>query len=181
MDLWTVYFKNFPLHKGFMVVPQSSHTQGQPDFIVKRYGMVWAVVESKALDGNYSWTDLYTQATEYANRNDHFEVCYVITNKGTYISFGIFTQDFHSKNGYSKKLTFTDGYLGLEADTRFNVKPVPQRNTIQPQHRLYQLYNSDMHQKRSVCSILQYMADNNIDLSTLNWGGGKFGTDNGEV
>jgi hypothetical protein len=158
-----------------MVVPQSSHTQGQPDFIVKKYGRVWAVVESKALDGNYSWTDLYTQATEYANRNDHFDFCYVITNKGTYISFGIFTQDFHSMNGYTKKLTFTDGYIGLEANTKFNVKPVPQRNTFQPQHRLYQLYNSDMHQKRSVCSILQYMADNEIDLSTLNWGG-KFGT-----
>lgn len=32
--------KYFPLNKGFMVVPQSSHTQGQPDFIVKKYGRV---------------------------------------------------------------------------------------------------------------------------------------------
>jgi hypothetical protein len=142
---------------------------------LKRLGVVWAVVESKVLKGEYSWTDLYTQATEYANRNENSEVCYVITNKGTYISFGIFSEDFHSRNDYNKKLTFTDGYIGLEADTEFNVKPVPQRNTFQPQHRLYQLYNSDMHQKRSVCSILQYMADNEIHLSNLNWGG-KFET-----
>jgi hypothetical protein len=32
-----------------------------------------------------------------------------------------------------------------------------------------------MHQNRSVCSILQYMAHKEIDLSTLNWRG-KFGT-----
>ena len=129
--------KYFPLDKGFIVVPQSSETQGQPDFIVKYRGEVWAVVESKALNGKYSWTDIYTQATEYANRNHPSEVCYVITNKGTYISFGKFTQDFHSMNGYHKTYLYWWIYR-LEADTNFSVKPVPQRNTIQPQHRLYQ-------------------------------------------
>jgi hypothetical protein len=167
--------KYFPYDKGFIVVPQGTQTEGQPGFIIKRNGEVWAVVESKALRGEYSWTDLYTQAIEYANRNHHSDVCHVITNKGTFIFFGIFSQDFHSMNGCNKKLTFTDGYIGLEADTNFNVQPLPQRNTFQPQHRLYQLYNSDMHQKRSVCSILQHMADNDIHLSTLNWGG-KFET-----
>lgn len=166
----------FTRDKGFIIVPQSSQTEGQVDYIVKRYGKVWAIVESKALHGKYSWTDLYTQATEYANRNHHYEYSYVITNKGTYISFGIFSSDFHSMNGFNKKLTFVDGYIGLEADTNFNIKPVPKRNTIQPQHRLYKLTYSNMHQNRSVCSILQYMADKGIDLSTLNWGG-KFGTD----
>jgi hypothetical protein len=32
--------KYFPLDKGFIVVPQSSETQGQPDFIVKCRGEV---------------------------------------------------------------------------------------------------------------------------------------------
>ena len=172
----TLLVEYFNRDKGFIVVPQSTQTKGQVDYIVKRYGRVWAVVESKALSGNYSWTDLYTQATEYANRNDHYDYCYVITNKGTFISFGIFSSDFHSMNGFNKKFTFVDGYIGLEADTNFNVKPVPQRNTIQPQHMMYKLTYSNMHQNRSVCSILEYMADNKINLSTLNWGG-KIGTD----
>jgi len=70
-------------------------------------------------------------------------------------------------NGFHRKLPFFDGYIGLEADTNFNVKPLAQKNTIETQHRLYKLTYSDMHQNRSVCSILQYMADNKINLSTL--------------
>ena len=166
----------FTRQNGFIIVPQSNQTNGQVDFIVKRYGRVWAVVESKSLAGKYSLTDLYTQVTDYADKNHHFEYCYVIANKGTFISFGIFSQDFHSMNGYTRKLTFFDGYIGLEADTNFNVKPVPQKNTVGPQHRMYSLTHKNMHQNRSVCSILQYMADNGIDLSTLDWGS-KFKTD----
>jgi hypothetical protein len=35
-----ILHKYFPLDKGFIVVPQSSETQGQPDFLIKRYGKV---------------------------------------------------------------------------------------------------------------------------------------------
>lgn len=68
---------------------------------------------------------------------------------------------------------FFNGYIGLEADRNFKVKPLPQKDTFQPQHRLYKLTYSDVHQNRSTCSILQYMVDNNINLSTLDWGGRK--------
>jgi len=39
---------------GYIIVTQSKETEGEPDFIIKRYGRVIAIVESKALKGKYS-------------------------------------------------------------------------------------------------------------------------------
>lgn len=157
----------FRPEKGFIVVAQSSETDGNVDFLLKRNGKAWAVVKSKAKGAKYFLTQLYTQALNYAEFNHNSELCYVIVNKGTYISFGIYTADFHSMNKINK-FVFFDGYLGLESD---NVKPVPQRKPIELQHRLYKITNSgNIEQNRCVSNILEYMARNKIDLSKLDWG-----------
>nr|YP_009681533.1 hypothetical protein [Pseudocercospora fijiensis]QDO71954.1 hypothetical protein [Pseudocercospora fijiensis] len=183
LEAYTYGFMNsllteyFALKKGYVVVPQSKETEGEVDFLVKRFGKTVGVVESKALKGKYSFTDLYTQAIRYANNNFNFKPIYAIVNKGPYISFGIYYQDFHSSNSIIK-YTFFDGYIGLEADKNLKVRPVPQKNSVELHHKLYKLSsnvnNFDIEQNRCVSSILEYMERNeNIDLSKLDWGGKK--------
>ena len=166
----TLLYDSFRPEKGFIVSPQSSETNGQVDFLVLKNGKAWAVVESKAEKGAYSLTNLYSQAINYAEFNFNSELYYIIVNKGTYISFGIYSADFHSSNKINKFIFF-DGYIGLEADKNLYVKPVPQKKTMELQHRLYKISSSrDVEQNRCVGSILGYMAKNKIDLSKLDWG-----------
>lgn len=95
------------------------------------------VIESKTLDAkNHPFTHLYAQATEYANTNKSFEHVFIIVNKGDYISFALYVQDFHSLNKFKRKGILFDGYIGLQVDKDLNVKPVPQLNVFEPQDKL---------------------------------------------
>ena len=164
----TTYFADAD---GYLVVPQGRLTQGEPDFIVKRHGRVAGIVESKALEGQYSFTDTYMQATEYANRNHHEEQVWVVIMKGPYASFGIFIPDFHSKNGFNTKFTFFDGYVGLQVDKTYKVLPIPQRNTIELQHRLYK-FNNNNDAEQNICmhTLLKHLSDRGVDVKSLDWG-----------
>lgn len=160
----------FTIDKDYIVVPQSGETVGEVDFLVKKGGTTCAVVESKALKSNYSLTHLYSQAIQYAEHNHHIEDCYVIAFKGNFLSFGIYYPDFHSSNldFFRKKYACFDGYLGLETDNQLNVRPMPQKDSVELQHRVYRLGNRDDYQNRSICEVFKYMAENQINLSSLN-------------
>lgn len=53
-------------------------------------------------------------------------------NKGPYISIGIYCEDFHVANQeyFNKKYHHFDGYVGLDTDEDFKVKPVPLHDVI---------------------------------------------------
>ena len=42
---------------------------------------------------------------------------------------------------------------------------------------MYDVGSTAPHQNRSIGRVLEYMSDNNINLSSLNWGGSRY-TDN---
>lgn len=137
------------------------------------------------MEGNYSLTDLYNQAIEYANTNVHSTQVYIIINKGPYISFGLYSHDFHitNNNKFSNKYNLFDGCIGLETDENFNVKVVPQFDTINLQHKLYKLSHDAENKNQLVASsaILKYTYLNNPDVSKLNWGDGKYTDSHGGI
>jgi hypothetical protein len=120
------------------------------------------------MKGKYSFTHLYSQVITYAEHTYNPELCYTIVNKARYISFGIYSQDFHSRNGYKKFVLF-HGYIGLESDKDFNVKPIPKKNTINLQHRLYKLSDSgNVEQNRCALSIIGFMGEHEASVRNLN-------------
>ena len=152
--------EHFKVSNGYVVSPQSKQVDGAVDFIVKKHGEVIAVVESKALDAkNYPFTHLYAQATEYANTNHSLSTVFVIVNKGRYISFGQYVEDFHSANHFKKKCTLFDGYIGLQVHNDLSVKPVPQLNVFEPQHKLYKAGHS-REQNKSIDTCIKYIKNN---------------------
>lgn len=118
-------------------------------------------MESKALEGKYSYTNLYNQAVDYA-KTCNMEDVFVITNKGLYLSFGIYIQDFHSKNGFHNKGPIFDGYIGLECTSNLNVKTLAQLDVFSPQHRLYKL-NHDYENSYCIMIILDYLKSHIIE------------------
>ena len=168
MNVWlTAVFK---AEDGYIVVPQSKDTLGEPDFIILLNGEVIGIAESKAKD-NYSWTELYAQDINYADKNINTENVFIIANKGLYISFGVYIQDWHTINSFSRKGTFFDGYLGLQVHPDGTVKPVPQHNVFPLQHRLYKAHE-DIEQDNSITTLLNYLVNlkNNVDPSNLDFG-----------
>lgn len=152
----------FPLHEGYIVVPQSKETAGEVDFLVKKWNVILCVVESKAEEGRYSLTKTYAQAIQYANNNHDIDDCYVIINKGTFISVGAYLQDHHSSriydNGskkYDNKSIFFDGYIGLEVGPN-GVKQVGQKDTFYPQHKLYKM-GTDIVQKSAIHELMLHV------------------------
>lgn len=138
------------------MVPQSKELEGEVDFLIKKDGEVIAIIESKAYKGNYSFTHLYAQAIQYADTNHHNEDVFVIINKGRYISFGQYVRDFHTVNDFYKKGTFFDGYIGYEMDKNLKVYPIPQKNTFNPQHKLYEIGMSS-EQNLGIYRCLQFI------------------------
>ena len=120
----------FNVNDGYMIDPQSERTKGTVDFTIENDGEVICVVEAKSLNGTYSFTQLYTQAIEieYANTNISRVNVHVIVMKGDFLSFGMYKQDFHTKNNFSKKSIFFDGYLGVQVHKDLSVQVVPQMN-----------------------------------------------------
>lgn len=170
--LLTDYFK---ASDGYVVSPQSKEADGEADFIVKKDGQVVVVVESKALDAkNYPFTHLYAQATEYANTNHSFTSVFVIANKGDYISFGQYVEDFHSSNKFKKKSILFDGYIGLQVHNDLSVKAVPQLNVFEPQHKLYKAGHS-WEQNRSIYTCLEYIKSkkNHVSSDSIDLGSHK--------
>jgi len=158
----TLLASYFPLREGFVVVPQSVETDGEVDFLIKHMGVIRCVVECKSEKGGYSLTQAYSQGIQYANNNRHVDDCYVIINKGPFISVGAFIQDYHSSHpdgSYSNKAIMFDGYIGLEVGPT-GVKPVGQKNTIYPQHKLYKMGTSE--ENSDILSLLLHVKNNNI-------------------
>jgi len=155
---------------GYIIVPQSRDTLGEPDFIILLNGKVIGIVEAKAKD-NYSWTELYAQDISYADKNNDTENVFIIANKGLYISFGVYIPDWHTINSFSRKGTFFDGYLGLQVHPDGTVKPVPQHNVFAPQHRLYKAHE-DIEQDSSITTLFNYLVNlkDNVDPSNLDFG-----------
>ena len=167
--LLTSFFK---AEEGYIVSPQSKQTGGQVDFVVKRKDQVICVIESKALDAtNYPLTHLYAQATEYANTNHSLDNVFTIVNKGPFISFGIYIQDFHFVNKFYRKSTLFDGYIGLQVNKNLDVKPIPQINVFEPQHKLYKAGDS-YEQNKSIYTCLEYIKHHskNIHAEFLDFG-----------
>lgn len=158
-------------NKEFTIVPQSGSVDGAVDFLLKKKGNIHAIIESKSLKGKYSLTELYFQAIEYANTNHDTTDVYVIINKGPYISFGLYSSDFHSANAskFHNKFHLFDGYVGLETDNNFRVKPVAQYDTVNVQHKLYKLNDDpeDRNQLIACSAILSHIRLNNPDISKL--------------
>jgi len=165
--------KIFKLKDGYIVSPQSQETDGMVDFLIKKNNSVICVVESKAEKGKYSYTDLYGQATEYCNTNHSNDDCFIIVNKGPYMSFGVFIQDFHTVNKFDRKFLPFDGYIGLQVNANLEVKPVPQQNTFELQHKLYKADHS-YEQNKSIYQSLNFIISNSakgqVDLSSLDFG-----------
>ena len=160
MNMLLTYY--FNTDDGYIVAPQSKETSGEADFVVKKDGYVVCVVESKALDAkNYPFTHLYAQAVEYANTNHGYENVFVIVNKGDYISFGMYVPDFHSSNNFKMKSTLFDGYIGLQVNSNLRVKPVPQLNVFEPQHKLYRAGHG-IEQNKSIYTLLDYVKKKTI-------------------
>ena len=167
---------------GYVVCPQSKEAAGLSDFIIKKDGDVVAIVESKALNAkNYPFTHLYAQATEYANTNNSFTSVFVIVNKGDCLSFGVDVEDFHSMNKFKKKSILFDGFIGLQVHEDLSVKPVPQLNVFEPQHKLYEAGHS-WKQDKSIYTSLEYIKSNKNDINPkfLDFGPQKV-DDGGEI
>ena len=150
----------FPAIENFIVVPQSKETDGEVDFLVKKWdktlqkNIILCVVESKAENSKYSLTRTYSQAIQYANNNHDIDDCYVIINKGPYISVGAYLQDYHTSMGnYDQKGIFFDGYIGLELGEN-GIKQVGQKNTFYPQHKLYKM-GTDLAQKSAIHYLME--------------------------
>lgn len=162
MNMLLTYF--FRAENGYIVSPQSKQTGGQVDFVVKRNNQVICVVESKGLAAkNYPLTHLYAQVTEYANTNHSLDHVFTIVNKGPFISFGIYIQDFHTINNFKRKCIFFDGYIGLQVDKNLSVKPVPQINVFAPNHKLYKAGDS-FEQNKSIYTCLEYIEHHSNDI-----------------
>ena len=127
----------FNVNDGYMIDPQSERTNGIVDFTIEKDGDIICVIEAKSLNGNYSFTQLYTQAIEYANANISCVNVHVIVMKGDLLSFGMYIQDFHTTNSFCKKSILFDGYLGVQVHKDLSVQVVPQMNVWEPQHKLY--------------------------------------------
>lgn len=163
----------FKASDGYIVCPQSRKAAGQADFIIKKDGCVVCVVESKALDAKaYPFTSLYAQPTEYANTNDSITNVFLIVNKGDYLSFGVYLEDFHTMKKFKRKSILFDGYIGLQVHKDLSVKPVPQLNVFEPQHKLYKASHS-LQQNKSIYTSLEYMKkiskDKRIDPRSLDF------------
>ena len=150
----TLLTQLLPFKDGFIISPQgpldkwTCSGSPAPDFVIKRHGTVVGIAESKALDSkNYTLRDLYEQAIHYAMRdlNETTIGHFIIINKGPYISVGYHYNNLHSINEWYKKGVYYDGYIGLQVDKDLSVKPVPQRNVFEPQHKLYKVGYSNEH------------------------------------
>lgn len=139
----------------FIVAPQSNDTRGLVDFLVRKGGDTFVIIECKAKD-NYSLTDLYSQSIAYAIENKHQTNVYVIVHKGANISFGMYVEDFHSSNRFLKRNILFDGYIGLHAVGN-TVYPLPQENTIYPQHKVYTM-NASSSENNKIYTILRHMS-----------------------
>lgn len=168
----TILTDIFNYKEKYIVHPQDSTIRdaGLPDFVVKKGGDIVVIVESKARD-NYSLTELYAQVIAYADRIGSDLDCFIICNKGTFLSFGYYSTDWHHDNKFYRKGVFFDGFLAIQVHSDGSIKPVPQTNDFSPDHRLYKLDHGPA-QDSSITAILKYMRDQKgqIDLTDLDFG-----------
>ena len=77
---------------------------------------------------------------------------FTIVNKGAFISFGIYIQDFHTINNFNKKRILFNGYIGLQVYKNLDVKPIQQTNVFELKHKLYKAGLS-CEQDKSIYSV----------------------------
>ena len=88
---------------------------------------------------------------------------FTIVNKGPFISFGIYIQDFHTINDFNRKSILFDGYIGLQVDKNLDVKPIQQINVFEPQDKLYKAGDS-YEQNKSIYTCLEYIKHHSEDI-----------------
>ena len=91
------------------------------------------------------------------------------------MTFGLYEEDFHYNNGFRLKHIAFDGYIGLQVDKNLEVKPVLQKNSFEPQHRIYKAGSSG---EQNICIeiILSYI-DNQIKNGDITSQSLDFGSD----
>lgn len=154
------YFKPGP---DFSYAPEYKSGKGQVDAIVMAHqddGKLYDIgcCELKSEDGD-SWTSLFQQATEYAEADNDTTSLFVICVKGLIISFFMYTQDWHSSNGFRLKGKEFDGLLGLYVD-KDGVKVLPLENTYAPPRLCFMIYFL----VKTLCMPLAYILCLNISL-----------------
>lgn len=99
--------------------------------------------------------------------------CFIIVNKGPYMSFGVFILDFHTVNKFDRKFLPFDGYIGLQVNANLQVEPVPQQNTFELQHKSYKA-NHSYEQNKSIYEslnfIISHSAKGQVDIGSLDFG-----------
>ena len=164
MNMLFTYF--FKAEEGYILSPQKKQTGGQVDFFVKRKDVVICLIESKGLNArNYPLTHLFAPVTEYANTNHSLDtnIFFTIANKGPFISFGMYIQDFHCVNNLDVKSILFDGYIGLQVDKNWGVKPTQQINVFEPNHILYKAGDS-YEQNKSIYRCIEFIKHHSEEI-----------------
>lgn len=105
------------------------------------------------------------QATKYYDNDALIINAYIMTMKGTLVSFYAYIQDFHNSNKFCLKGGGVDGLLGIYFDwTSMCIKIVPQVNTFIPQTIYYDFSkaNTCIKTKYSILAILNFISTQSI-------------------
>lgn len=127
------------------------------------------IVENKSEKGE-GYYDMLSQAPKYSDNDLLNTNAYLMTMKGTVVSFYTYVQDFHSSNKFCLKGGGVDGLLGLYFDWRdMCIKIVPQVNTFIPQAIYYDFSkaNTCIKTKYSILAILNFISTQSISLDLM--------------
>lgn len=117
------------------------------------------IIENKSVKGD-GYYDMLSQACKYCENDKLIVNTYIMTMKGTLVSFYAYIQDYHSSNKFCLKGGGVDGSLGLYFDwTSMCIKIVPQVNTFIPQaiHYDFSRANTCINTKYSILAILNFI------------------------
>ena len=118
------------------------------------------IIENKSVKGD-GYYDMLSQACKYSDNDVSVVNAYIMTMKGTLVSFYAYIQDYHSSNKFCLKGSGVDGLLGLYFDwTSMCIKIVPQVNTFIPQAIYYDFDKAKtcINTRYSILAILNFIS-----------------------